>query len=160
MQKENIKITPKENQKPPLSLQVQETLIVISAFSNLLVKETKALKKANFKTIKTLQADKKLLAKQYHANITALSARREELQELDLALREKLNKERASFSVILEENLQALDLAQNSTKRLVNRILEAARHAVTEERQTNYSNDGKAMAYKSASLSLSVDQSL
>ncbi|MCK5659057.1 MAG: hypothetical protein KAH96_04185, partial [Alphaproteobacteria bacterium] len=111
MQKENIKITPKENQKPPLSLQVQETLIVISAFSNLLVKETKALKKANFKTIKTLQADKKLLAKQYHANITALSARREELQELDLALREKLNKERASFSVILEENLQALDLA-------------------------------------------------
>ncbi|MCK5556156.1 MAG: hypothetical protein KAI76_07960, partial [Alphaproteobacteria bacterium] len=146
--------------KPPLSLQVQETLIVISAFSNLLVKETKALKKANFKTIKTLQADKKLLAKQYHANITALSARREELQEIDLALREKLNKERASFSVILEENLQALDLAQNSTKRLVNRILEAARHAVTEERQTNYSNDGKAMAYKSASLSLSIDQSL
>jgi len=160
MQKENIKITPKENQKPSIKLQVQKVLTVIDAFSNLLVKETKALKKADFRIVNTLQADKKLLAKQYHDNVTALSTRREDLQKLDRTLHEKLIKERANFSVILEENLQALDLAQNSTKRLVNRILEAARHAVTEERQTNYSNDGKAMTYKSASLSLSVDQSL
>ncbi|MFH1157929.1 MAG: hypothetical protein V1721_03480 [Pseudomonadota bacterium] len=160
MQKENIKVAPKEDRKPPLKLQIQEVLGVIAAFSALLVRETDALKKADFKTVDTLQADKKLFARQYHARVTALSARREELQGLDLALREKLVKERARFSVILEDNMQALDLAQNSTKRLVNRILEAARHAVTEDRQTNYSNDGKAMAYKSASLSLSVDQSL
>ncbi|MCK5555936.1 MAG: hypothetical protein KAI76_06845 [Alphaproteobacteria bacterium] len=150
----------KENQKPSIKLQVQEVLNVITTFSTLLVKETKALKKADLRTVNTLQAKKRLLAKQYHTKVTTLSARREELQELDLALCEKLVKERASFSVILEDNMQALDLVQNSTKRMVNRILEAARNAVTEERQTNYSNDGKAMSYKSASMSLSVDQSL
>ena len=160
MQNENIKIAPKEIRKPSMKLQIQEILTIITAFSTLLVKETNALKKADFKTVNTLQANKKLFAKQYHTGVTALSAHREELKELDLSLREKLVKERAKFSVILDDNMEALDLAQNSSKRLVNRILEAARHAVTEDRQTNYSKSGKAMAYKSASLSLSVDQSL
>ena len=160
MQNENIKIAPKEIRKPSMKLQIQEILTIITAFSTLLVKETNALKKADFKTVNTLQANKKLFAKQYHTGVTALSAHREELKELDLSLREKLVKERAKFSVILDDNMEALDLAQNSSKRLVNRILEAARHAVTEDRQTNYSKSGKAMAYKSASLSLSIDQSL
>ena len=160
MQNENIKVAPKEIKKPSLELQIQEILTVITAFSALLIKETNALKKIDFKTVDTLQEDKKLFARQYHAGVTALSAHRKELKELDLVLREKLVKERAKFSIILEDNMEALDLAQNSSKRLVNRILEAARHAVTENRQTNYSKSGKAMAYKSASLSLSIDQSL
>ena len=160
MQNENIKIASKEDRKPSMKLQIQEILTVITAFSALLIKETNALKKADFKTVDTLQADKKLFAKQYHAGVTALSEHREELKDLDLALREKLVKERTKFSIILEDNMEALDLAQNSSKRLVNRILEAARHAVTENRQTNYSKNGKAMSYKSASMSLSVDQSL
>ncbi len=161
MQKENLKAAPKkENVKLSVKTQVQEILAVMLAFSNLLTRETAALKKADFKTVDTLQADKKLFAKQYEAKITALAAYRAELQNLELPLREKLVKERLRFNGILDDNMKALDLAQNSTKRLINRILEAARHAVVDEKQTNYSKAGKAMAYKSASMSINIDQSL
>jgi len=158
---QNTKTAPqKAPVKIALKVQIQEILAVMLAFSNLLIKETAALKKADFKTVDTLQADKKLFAKQYEAKITALAAYREELPSLELALREKLIKERLRFNKVLDDNMRALDIAQNSTKRLINRILEAARHAVVDERQTNYSSGGKAMAYKSASMSINIDQSL
>jgi hypothetical protein len=161
MQKETLKTAPrKEDIKLTLKTQVQEILAVMLAFSNLLNKETAALKKADFKAVDALQADKKLFAKQYEAKITALAANRAELASLELPLREKLIKERLRFNVVLDENMRALDIAQNSTKRLINRILEAARHAVVDEKQTNYSKAGKAVAYKSASMSINLDRSL
>lgn len=150
----------KEDVKVTVRTQVQEILAVMLAFSNLLIKETAALKKADFKTVDMLQADKKLFAKQYEAKITALSAYREALANIEIPLREKLLKERVRFNAILDDNMKALELAQNSTKRLINRILEAARLAVVDEKQTNYSKGGKALAYKSASMSIHVDQSL
>ena len=159
--KTELKAAPKkENVKLALRTQVQEILAVMLAFSNLLIKETAALKKADFKTVDTLQADKKLFAKQYEAKITALANYREELPNLELALREKLIKERLNFNKVLDDNMKALDIAQNSTKRLINRILEAARGAVVDQRQTNYSSAGKAMAYKSASMSMNIDQNM
>jgi hypothetical protein len=160
MQNEVRKTKTAENQKYPLKSQIQEILALITAFSNLLVKETAALKKADFKAVDALQADKKLFAKQYQAKVTALAERREELPGMDIMLREKLIKERLRFNAVLDENMHALEMAQNSTKRLVNRILETARHAITENKETNYSRAGKAMAYKSATLSLAVDRNL
>jgi hypothetical protein len=156
MQKE----TAKTEIKTPLRQHVQEILALIAAFTNLLVRETEALRKSDFKAVDTMQADKRLFARQYEAKVRALVSRREEMTGLELALREKLVKERNRFNAVLDENMQALDLAQNSTKRLVNRILEVARNAVTESRETNYSSSGKAMAYKSAAMSLSVDHNL
>jgi hypothetical protein len=155
------KVAPKkEDVRLTVRTQVQEILAVMLAFSNLLIKETNALKKADFAAVDALQADKKLFAKQYEAKITALAAYREALANLELPLREKLLKERVRFNAILDDNMKALELAQNSTKRLINRILEAARQVVVDEKQTNYSKGGKAMAYKSASMSIHVDQSL
>lgn len=158
MQKELVKTAP--TQKLPLKSQVQEILSVITAFSNLLVKETEALRKADFKTVDTLQADKRVFAKQYDAKVIALVARKDELLTLDLAVREMLVKERTRFNKVLSENMHALELAQNSTKRLVNRILEVARQSIMDEQQTNYSKTGKTMAYSSASKSLTIDQTL
>ena len=156
-----LKTAPKkEEAKLSLRAQVQEILSVMTAFSALLSRETEALKKADFKTVDALQADKKLFAKQYEAKITSLANYRQELPNLELSVREKLIKERIRFNQILDENMKALDTAQNSTKRLINRILEAARMAVVEQKQTNYSSGGKAMAYKAASMSINVDHSL
>lgn len=150
----------KETAKFQMKTQVQEMMAVIAAFSNLLVKETEALRKADFKTVDTLQADKKLFAKQYTAKVTALAEHKSELQNLELPLREKLSEERNRFNTVLNENMHALELAQSSTKRLVNHILETARSAVLQEQQTNYSSAGKATTYKAASSSLTLDQSL
>lgn len=160
MQKELTKVTKNETSHAPLTLQVQEIMAVITAFSSLLIKETEALKKADFKTVDTLQPGKKLFAKQYQAKVEALVARREEMLNLDLPTREKLLRERARFNTVLNDNMYALDLAQNSTKRLVNHILDAARHAVMEDQQTNYSKLGKTATYKAATTSLSIDQSM
>ena len=57
-------------------------------------------------------------------------------------------------------DLRALEAAKNSAARLVGKILDAARRSVADDRQTNYSAKGKSQAYKTSTLSLSVDQKL
>lgn len=143
-----------------IKTQVQEILAVMLAFSNLLTRETEALRRSDFKAVDTLQADKRLFAQQYQDKIAALATQREAMLSLDLHTREKLMKERERFNKVLDENMYALDLAQHSTKRLVNRILEAARQAVVDNTQTNYGSHGRAMTYKSASMSINLDSSL
>jgi hypothetical protein len=161
MQKEPVKKTTKEADKsPPLTSQIQEVRNVIAGFSALLLKETAALKKADFRAVDALQADKKTFARQYHDKVKELSVRKAEFQGLDPAFREQLIGERDRFTALLSDNAYTLERAQNSVKRLVNNILDAARRNVLESQQTNYSSAGKAMSYKSSSLSLATDQSL
>lgn len=139
---------------------VQDVLRLIEDFGSLLVKETEALKKADYLLVDMLQTDKKNFAKLYHAKVTELSTRKEEMPTLDMSMRERLVKARTSFTIILNENLRALEASRESTRRLVDRILDTARKAVADELQTNYSPKGKTQAYKTATMSLSLDQSL
>ncbi len=145
---------------PNLRERVMGMLGLIEEFGSLLVKETDALKKSDFRLVDLLQDDKRSLAKRYHAEVTALSERRNEMPGLDVSLQERLIKARTSFTVILNENLRALEASRDSARRLVNRILDTARKTVTDELQTSYSAKGHTQSYKSAPLSLSVDQSL
>ena len=157
MQKEALK---KKELKTPFKLQIDELLAVISAFSNLLKKENSALKSADFNAVDKLQADKKIFAKQYEAKVHAIADRRDELLNLDSYTREKLMNERIKFNEVLDLNMTALEMAQESNKRLVNLILDSARKAVAQDKQTNYSNAGLTTTYKSATSSLSIDEVL
>lgn len=139
---------------------VQQVLGLIAKFSDLLLRETSALRRSDFKEVDSLQADKRIFAHEYHAAVTVLCARKEEIAALDLPLREKLVRARTEFTIILNDNLKTLDMTRDSTKRLVNRILDLARQSVTADKQTHYSAKGKTQAYKSSMLSLSVDQKL
>ena len=145
---------------PALRERVLGMLTLIEEFGSLLVKETDALKKSDFRMVDLLQDDKRHLAKRYHAEVTALSERRAEMPGLDVSLQERLIKARTTFTVILNDNLRALEASRDSARRLVNRILDTARKTVTDELQTNYSAKGHTQAYKTASLSLSIDRSL
>lgn len=145
---------------PALRERVLGMLGLIEEFGNLLVKETAALKKSDFRMVDLLQDDKRNLAKRYHAEVTALSERRNEMPSLDVSLQERLIKARTTFTVILNDNLRALEASRDSARRLVNRILDTARKAVTDELQTNYSAKGHTQAYKTAALSLNIDRSL
>lgn len=144
----------------PIAATAQAMLRLIEDFGNLLLKETEALKKSDYRMVDLLQDDKRHYAKQYHAAVTELSGRRTEVAQLDARMQERLIKARTSFTIILNENLRALEAAKASARRLVDRILDTARKAVADELQTNYSDRGRTQAYKTASLSLSVDQSL
>lgn len=143
-----------------LRVQVQSVLDILDSFGKLLTDETSALKKSDFKSVDRLQENKRRLAREYQASIEALAARKEEMTKLDVGLREQLVKRRTGFTIILDENLRALEATKDSAARLVNKILDAARRAVTDKRQTNYSAKGQAQACKTSTLSLSVDQKL
>jgi len=148
------------SQNPPIMSDVHAVLKLIETFGSLLVEETKALKKSDFKHVDMLQADKRQYAREYHTLVTRLSERKHEIVQLDMDTREKIVRARTQLTVILNENVKALEDARSSAKRLVDRILEVARRSVTDDSQTNYSAKGKTQAYKSSMLSLSVDTSL
>lgn len=139
---------------------VHKVLVVLDAFGKLLKDETAALKKNDFQSVDRLQASKRALAREYHDLILGLSASREAMTRLDVPTREKLVRSRVSFTEILQDNLRALEAAKHSAARLVGKILDAARRAVADDKQTNYSAKGKSQAYKTSTLSLSVDQKL
>lgn len=146
--------------KLPVEKQIEELLSIITSFSTLLEKETAAIKSSNFQEMNELQENKKFHAVRYEEKIKALSERREDILAVDIQIREKLQKERTKFNNILEKNKKALSNAQESTRRLANFILDTARKTIIEENKTNYSLTGKAQTFKSATNSLSVDQSL
>jgi hypothetical protein len=150
----------KDVSKRPLAGDVGEIMRLIEDFGGLLKRETEALKKADFAAVDTLQAPKRAMAMQYQTLVVSLSSRREEMRGLDVAARERLVRARTQFTLILNDNLRALETAKDSTRRLVTRILDTARKAVVDERQTNYSARGQAQAYKTSTLSLTVDQKL
>lgn len=143
-----------------LQAQVQSVLDILDNFGKLLTDETAALRKSDFQSVDKLQESKRRLAREYQASVEALAARKEEMSKLDIRLRESLVKKRTGFTIILDDNLRALEATKDSAARLVNKILEAARRAVTDKRQTNYSAKGQAQACKTSTLSLSVDQKL
>jgi len=146
--------------QPNIVGDVNQILNVLDAFGKLLKEETAALKKNDFQTVDRLQASKRALARDYHGLIVGLSSSRENMVKLDMPTREKLVRSRTTFTEILQDNLRALEIAKNSTARLVNKILDAARRAVADDKQTNYSAKGRTQAYKTSTLSLTVDQKL
>lgn len=143
-----------------LAATVNETLVVLEKFSGVLENETAALRASDFKTLDGLQADKRQCAAKYHELVTSLSSRGEEIKNLDLDLKEKLVKSRTRFTLLLQDNMRALETMKSTTQRLANRILEVARQTVASDQQTNYSSRGKMQSYASSTRSIAIDQSL
>ena len=144
----------------PLSTDITDVMSLIEEFGALLVRETNALRKADFNAVDLLQPRKRTMAAQYQAAVTALNTRKVDMATLDLNLRERFVTARTHFTLILNDNLKALESTKESTRRLVGKILEAARKTVVDEKQTNYSAQGRTQAYKTSTMSLSVDQKL
>lgn len=153
-------VTKKNTEKQALEKATFELLSTLKDFNALLLTETAALKKADFKKVELLQPEKRTLAKKYHEIVTSFSQHKTDITMLDLALREKLIRARTEFTMTLNDNMRALESSKNSTKRLIDRILETARNSVVDGKQTHYSEKGQTGSYRSATLSISVDQNL
>ena len=137
--------------------EIAEVLDLMDVFKALLVAETDALKKADFKKVDSLQPEKQRMAKQYETQIKGLFAKKAEMITVDLKLRERVVSARTQFTKTLYDNMRAIDNARKSSKRLVERILQAARDAVEEK--TVYGGRGK-MEPTQKILSVRIDQSL
>jgi hypothetical protein len=144
----------------PLASDISDVMDLIDKFGALLMRETAALRNADFNAVDLLQPSKRTMAMQYQTMVTNLGNRKAEMAGLDVGSRENFVRARTQFTLILNDNLKALETAKDSTRRLVTKILDAARNTVVNEKQTNYSAQGKAQAYKTSTMSLSIDHKL
>ena len=155
--KEETKTTDKQI---PIKVQIEEFLSIITSFSSLLEQETKALKEARFQAVRELHENKKFHAKRYEEKVRNLTARRDELLDLDLETRERLLQERYNFNQLLERNKRALLSAKTSAQRLEETLLGAMRKSILDEKKTNYSAEGQPQTYNSATSSYSFNETL
>jgi hypothetical protein len=146
--------------KRPLAADIGDVMELIEKFGSLLLRETAALRKSDFNAVDLLQPAKRTMALQYQTMVANLGSRKAEMASLDISAREAFVRARTQFTLILNDNMKALEAAKDSTRRLVNKILDAARKTVVDEKQTNYTAQGKAQAYKTSTMSLSVDHKL
>jgi hypothetical protein len=148
-------------QKKNMAIDKVNTLLsTLDAFSALLEKETKALRSFDIETVEKLQDEKRQVAKMYQDMVQDLMNHKDALASLDLRARENLVRRRTNFTLLLTDNMKALENMKESAQRLAGKILDVARQTVQEEAQTNYSQKGHMQSYKSSTLSLSLDRSL
>jgi|GEM_PF-933240 Cu2+-containing amine oxidase len=128
--------------KPIASIEAEasDMIRLMNDFSEVLQKENDLLHKAKFREIETLQPDKRKYVEAYQSKIALLSQHKEQFAAMDKTLAEKLVLTRTEFVKILNKNLRALAAAKDSSRRLVQRILDTARDVA--EDKTNYNATG------------------
>lgn len=156
MQNENSNLNVEEKPRYVLSKDpnkaMQEMMTTIDSLRSSLVDETQALKDADTQTFLDLQ-DKKLdVARDYLEGMTQLLARKDELQDADPTLKDRLEAMRVDFSEIAQENHAALERMKNGMKRLGDRIMETARAAAKKEEQLIYGASGQMQSGLKASI--------
>ena len=121
---------------------MQEMMFTIDNLRASLIQETAALKDADTQTFMTLQ-DKKLdVARDYLEGMSQLIARKDELQNADENLKDRLEEMRNDFAETAHENHAAINRMKNGMKRLGDRIMEAARETARKEKQFVYGANG------------------
>jgi hypothetical protein len=122
---------------------VAELMLTLAEFSDFLDVENAAIKAADAGTIARLAERKQFLSMHYQRQMRMLADRRLEVAELDAGVRTALGDAWAGFNQKMTENVQALKVAQDSTRHVVALIVDAVRAA-----QSGAINDKYASAYK------------
>ena len=120
----------------PIEVEVNEMIKLMHDLSLVLEQENEFLHKAKFKQAEELQANKRTHVETYKAKLAALFERKDEFSALDETLAERLVVTRTNFLQLLNKNLRILSTAKESSRRLVQRILDTARNTV--ETKPNY----------------------
>ena len=128
----------------PIEIEVNEMIKLMHDLSLLLEQENTLLHKAKFRQAEELQNDKRSRVEDYKAKLAALFERKDEFSSLDDTLAERLVVTRTNFLKLLNNNLRILSTAKESSRRLVQRILDTARETV--ETKPNYNANAGMMA--------------
>ncbi|TVQ82073.1 MAG: hypothetical protein EA357_10480 [Micavibrio sp.] len=147
--------------KKPVAVEIAETAALMRSFAALLQKETAALRGGEYEAAKQMQEEKRDLAERYQRRIQNLSARKEEIGALPEEEKEKIIRMRLEFSKILEENMRVIDGVRKSSRRLAEKIIDAARATIREDAGYNaagriYSNTDQRIS----PVSLSMNETL
>lgn len=110
-------------------------------FARLLQAETKALRAAKFEEAGRMQTQKQEMARQYQKRIQKLAERKDDMAALPEDAKKNLVAARLKFSEVLAENLRMIEAARKTGRRLVEKIISAARDSVSQK--TGYTAAGK-----------------
>ncbi|MGM0422277.1 MAG: hypothetical protein ACQEQL_04160 [Pseudomonadota bacterium] len=138
--------TEKKPTKPIASIEAEaaDMIRLMNDFAEVLQKENELLNKAKFREIETLQPDKRKYVEAYQSKVELLSQHKAQFANMDKTLAEKLVLTRTEFIKTLNKNLRALAAAKDSSRRLVQRILDTARDVA--ENKTNYNATGTMLS--------------
>ncbi len=137
---------------------MQQMMEMIDSLRDIYVEENAALKDSDTKTFLNLQDKKIEAARNYQTGSRQLLERKDELQHIDLALKEQLVVKQEEFSGIMSENLKALDRLRNGVQRLNDRVVKSAREAARTN-NANYSASG-SLKQNERSVSIGVSESV
>lgn len=145
--------TPRKNED--VKSAVDRFVLTLSQLQSLLAKETDLLKAANRDGFLRMQDEKVEVAKAYQRDITAVKQVAKTLKEKYPSLVPFLDEKQKSLHSILKENETALKRMEKSTRRLSERIMDAARQAAIEQNSLVYGAAGHLAKGKRASIGVS-----
>lgn len=105
--------------------------------------ETEALMEADTRRFNELQEKKLIAARRYQEGISQMIARKNEMQGIDPAIKNKLKDLQKDFADISQKNMEALGRMKRCTERLGNIIRTAAKDAAKKDRGVTYGETGK-----------------
>lgn len=132
---------------------MQEMMEAIDDLRAIYLQETQALVKSDSNGFMALQDAKLSAARNYQDGIAQMIARKEEMKDVDPALKSRLRAMQSDFSKLASKNMRALESMQKAMERFGGTLREAAREAVKKERSTSYTANGKMSVDTTKSIS-------
>jgi hypothetical protein len=112
---------------------VQEMIAAIDALQVIYVAENEALRSADTKKFLSIQDRKLAAARDYQSGATQLMERKDQIKsKIDPRLSQALKARQNEFTAIGQENLENLERMRRCTKRLSERLMQAARDTVVK----------------------------
>ncbi len=121
---------------------MQEMMGRIDVLRDIYILETEALKKTDSKAFLSLQEQKLSAAQEYQSGIAQMLSRKDEMRNADPSLKQKLSIMQKDFSVLAQENSDALKRMKRCTERIGQTIRNVAKDAVKKQRSVAYNEIG------------------
>lgn len=134
------------------------TMKTIEELQDIYERETENLQKANTKGFLALQDEKLQKTQVYHASIKQILKRKEEMQSVNPALKQRLHDMQATFSEISKKNLEEIQRMQRTVDRLGNTIRKAAKDAARKIQGYSYGETGQIEGEEKRRVSIGVSE--
>ncbi len=122
---------------------MQDMMDTIDSLRVVYEQETEALLNADTKGFLAVQDEKFRRAKAYQTGVEELLARKDEMKDVNIELKKKLEKMQKDFSELSRSNMIALERMQRTMERLNGTIRSAVKEAVKQERGVSYNQIGR-----------------
>ena len=109
-------------------------LALIKDLKNIYAQEVSAIKRGDTKAFLSFQPRKELLSRDYELRVKEVQARSAAIKMVDPALRNRIAMEQAELAILAEQSMTLAHRMAKSMQRLHERLIEAARHAVQQDK--------------------------